>query len=187
LNLQALKVRLVRPDEEQRYQEIMQTHHYLGSLAKIGEHLWYIATILGEWAALLSFSAAALKCAARDRWLGWDFRRQYSRLNLLTNNSRFLILPEWHYSNLASKTLSLCLKRLSGDWQAHFGHPLLLVETFVDPARFQGTLYNVGHEKMCPTCLYRFCLAPDKMLVQALEAVNRRHFDRYVYYLILDL
>src|SRR5665811_158519 len=91
----------------------MQAHHYLGSLAKIGENLWYVATILGEWVALLSFSSAALKCTARDRWIGWNFRHQYSRLNLLTNNSRFLILPEWHYPNLASKTLSLCLKPVS--------------------------------------------------------------------------
>ena len=123
----------------------MQAHHYLGSLAKIGETLWYVATFLGEWVALLSFSSAALKCAARDRWIGWNFRHQYSRLNLLTNNSRFLILPAWHYPNLASKTLSLCLKRLSGDWQTYFGHPLLLVETFVDPARFHGTLYKASN------------------------------------------
>jgi hypothetical protein len=102
----------------------MQAYHYLGSLAKIGETLWYVATYLGEWVALLSFSSAALKCGARDRWIGWNFRHQYSRLNLLTNNSRFLILPAWHYPNLASKTLSLCLKRLSVDWLAHFGHPL---------------------------------------------------------------
>jgi Domain of unknown function (DUF4338)/DDE_Tnp_1-associated len=145
LNLQALQVRLVRPDEDERYQALMQAHHYLGSLAKIGENLWYIATYLDEWVALLSFSSAALKCGARDRWIGWNFRHQYSRLNLLTNNSRFLILPEWHYPNLASKALSLCLKRLPGDWQAHFGHPLLLVETFVDPARFQGTLYKASN------------------------------------------
>lgn len=123
----------------------MQAHHYLGSLDKIGENLWYVATYHGEWAALLGFSSAALKCAARDRWIGWTFRHQYSRLNLLTNNSRFLILPQWHYPNLASKTLSLCLKRLPDDWLTAFGHPLLLVETFVDPARFQGTLYKAAN------------------------------------------
>ena len=145
MNLQALQVRLVRPDEAERYQALMQAYHYLGSLAKIGETLWYVATYLGEWVALLSFSSAALKCGARDRWIGWNFRHQYSRLNLLSNNSRFLILPEWHYPNLASKTLSLCLKRLSGDWLAHFGHPLLLVETFVDPAHFHGTLYKAAN------------------------------------------
>jgi len=46
----------------------MQAHHYLGSLAKIGENLWYVATILGEWVALSSISAAALKCVVRYRY-----------------------------------------------------------------------------------------------------------------------
>lgn len=123
----------------------MQAHHYLGSLAKIGEALWYVATYNGEWAALLSFSAAAWKCAVRDRWIGWQYRHQYDRLNLLANNSRFLILPDWHYPNLASKTLSLCLARLPADWREHFGHPLLVVETFVDPMRFQGTIYKAAN------------------------------------------
>jgi hypothetical protein len=63
LNLQARQVRLVRPDEAERYQALMQAHHYLGSPAKIGENLRYVATILDEWLALLSFSSAALKCA----------------------------------------------------------------------------------------------------------------------------
>ena len=44
LNLQALQVHLVRPDEEQRYQALIQAHHHLGSLTKIGETLWYVAT-----------------------------------------------------------------------------------------------------------------------------------------------
>ena len=123
----------------------MQAHHYLGSLPKIGETLWYVATYRGEWVALLSFSAAALKCGVRDRWIGWPFRHQFDRLRLIANNSRFLILPDWHRANLASKTLSLCEKRVTGDWQTRFGHPLLLLETFVDPMRFQGTIYRAAN------------------------------------------
>ncbi|WP_370867374.1 Druantia anti-phage system protein DruA [Nitrosomonas sp.] len=41
--------------------------------------------------ALLSFSAPALKCSARDEWIGWSCCHQYDRLNLVANNSRFLI------------------------------------------------------------------------------------------------
>ena len=118
----------------------MQAHHYLGALPKIGETLWYVATYRDEWVALLSFSAAAWKCAVRDRWIGWEYRHQYDRLNLIANNSRFLILPDWHYRNLGSKTLALCQRRLPGDWRRYLGHPLLLLETFVDPERFQGTV-----------------------------------------------
>ena len=95
--------------------------------------------------ALVGFSAAAWKCGVRDRWIGWDFRHQYGRLPLIANNSRFLILPEWHYPNLGSKVLSLCRQRIVGDWQAHFGQPLLLLETFVDPSRFHGTVYRAAN------------------------------------------
>ena len=123
----------------------MQAHHYLGSLPKIGETLWYVATYLGEWLALLCFSAAAWKCAVRDRWIGWGHRHQYDRLNLVANNSRFLILPGWHRPNLGSRTLSLCERRLPADWQGRFGHPLVLLETFVDPERYQGTVYKAAN------------------------------------------
>ena len=123
----------------------MQAHHYLGALGKIGRTLWYVARRGEQWLALLSFSAAAWKCAARDAWIGWDYRHQYDRLHLLANNSRFLILPEWHAPNLASRVLALSERRLRTDWPARFGHPLLLLETFVDPQRFAGTLYRAAN------------------------------------------
>ena len=144
-DLLKVRVQLVRRLEEQRFQKLMQTHHYLGALPKISETLWYVATFADQWIALLSFSAAALKCSARDRWIGWDFRHQYDRLKLVTNNSRFVILPDWHFSNLASRILSLCHKKLPADWQATFGHPIALLETFVDPQRFQGTIYKAAN------------------------------------------
>jgi hypothetical protein len=123
----------------------MQAHHYLGDARPRGESLRYVALWQGHWLALISFSSAALKCAARDRWIGWSSRHQFDRLNLVTNNSRFLILPEWHVPNLASRVLSLCQRRIGADWQAQFGHPLLLLETFVDPTRFRGTLYRAAN------------------------------------------
>jgi hypothetical protein len=143
--LDALHVRPVSKGEEARYRELMQQHHYLGDLAKIGHTLWYIAVHGEQWAALLSFSAAAWKCGVRDRWIGWDFRHQYDRLHLVANNSRFLILPEWHRPNLGSRVLSLCHRRIGADWQRCFGHPLLLLETFVDPTRFHGTVYRAAN------------------------------------------
>lgn len=145
LNLSEVFIRPVLPVEERRFSQLMQEHHYLGALPKISETLWYIGGIEQHWIALLSFSAPALKCSARDRWIGWDFHHQYDRLKLLTNNSRFLILPGWHLPNLASRILSLCRKRLPGDWQAAFGHPLVLIETFVDPRKFQGTIYKADN------------------------------------------
>jgi hypothetical protein len=145
LNLQEILVRHIHPSEEAYFQEQMQKHHYLGSLPKIGETLWYVALWNDKWVALLSFSTPAWKCAARDRWIGWNLRYQYDRLHLVTNNSRFLILPDSHVPNLASRVLSLCQKRLPGHWQARFGHPVVLLETFVDPQRFHGTVYKASN------------------------------------------
>ena len=123
----------------------MEEHHYLGCVPKISETLWYIAFWRDQWVALLSFSAAAWKCAARDQWIGWNLRHQYDRLKLVVNNSRFLILPAWHIPNLGSHVLSLCQKRLPTDWQDSFGHPLVLLETFVDPQHFHGTVYKAAN------------------------------------------
>jgi hypothetical protein len=112
LRLHEVIVRPVIPSEALRFQYPIQSNHYPGTLPKIDHTLWYAATREDEWLALLSFSAAALKCGARDRWIGWEFRHQYDRLNLIANNSRFLILPRHHHQNLASKVLSLCQRRM---------------------------------------------------------------------------
>lgn len=143
--LSALRVRPVERGEEERYREQMARHHYLGDLAKIGETIWYVATSQEQWVALLSMSAAALKIGVRDRWIGWDFRTQYDRLKLIANNSRFLILPEWHRPNLGSRVLALTERRIGRDWQERFGHPLFLLETFVDPRRFHGGVYRAAN------------------------------------------
>ena len=136
MDLKKITLQLVQPSEQKHFLSLMEAHHYLGALPKIGRTLWYAVRYEKKWVALVSFSAAAWKCAARDQWIGWHFRNQYDRLHLVANNSRFLILPEYHYPNLASRILSLCEQRISQDWQKHFGHPLLLLETFVDPLKW---------------------------------------------------
>lgn len=145
MHLSEVIVRPVVVSEEARFKELMQSHHYLGAIPKIGHTLWYAATWRDQWLALLSYSAAAWKCRARNRWIGWDYRHQYNRLHLIANNSRFLILPHCHHRNLASKVLSLSQRRLQADWTERFGHPVLLLETFVDPLRFVGTIYQAAN------------------------------------------
>ena len=141
----SLEVAPVHPSQEGAFQHLMQAHHYLGALPKIGNTLWYVATAKDQWLALLSFSAPALKCSARDQWIGWSYRHQYDRLNLVANNSRFLILPDCHHKNLASQILSRCKRRIQQDWLDRFGYPLLLLETFVDPDRYHGTIYRASN------------------------------------------
>ena len=127
MSLSEVVVDIVVPEQEARFRALMQAHHYLGALPKIGETLWYVAHLNGTWLALAVFSAAALKCRARDAWVGWDFRTQYGRLHLVSNNTRLLLLPGRH-PNLGSRVLGLCARRIVRDWPARFGHPLLLLE-----------------------------------------------------------
>ena len=44
IDLKQICVRPVNAGEEPRYRDLMQGHHYLGDLAKIGHTLWYVAT-----------------------------------------------------------------------------------------------------------------------------------------------
>jgi len=178
LRLSELIVRPVTVAEETRFQALMQTHHYLGALPKIGHTVWYVAAYDEQWVALLSFSAAALKCGARDRWIGWDLRHHYDRLHLIANQSRFVILPQHHQRNLASRVLSLCRRRIQADWVARFGYPLLLLETFVDPQRFVGTIYRASNwQYVGDTRGYQRCRGgysptarwPKRVFVQALQ------------------
>lgn len=143
--LKKVTVRPVLKPEERRFGSLMQKHHYLGFVPKMGHTIWYVATLENQWVCLLSFSVSALKCKARDQWIGWSCRHQFGRLKLIANNNRFLILPGWHIKNLASKTISLCLKRLPDDWVKYFGYKIVLVETFVDPHRFSGTVYKASN------------------------------------------
>lgn len=146
--LKEIIVRLILPGEWQRWEELMRRHHYLGFAGMVGESLRYVAECGGQWLALLGWQAAALKCRPRDRWIGWPPVLQYQRLHLIANNGRFLILPEVKLQNLASRVLSLNLKRLSADWQAVHGHPVLLAETFVDPDRFTAACYRAANWRL---------------------------------------
>ncbi|MBV8096030.1 MAG: ISAs1 family transposase [Acetobacteraceae bacterium] len=138
-------MRLVERTELERFKHLLDEHHYLGSLKAVGQRLHYVATdARGQWLALLVFSAPAKHLKHRDRWIGWSAAQRHRRLSLVTNNSRFLILPERSVPNLASKVLRLTLDRLPTDWQTCYGHPVLVVETFVDAAQFCGTVYSAS-------------------------------------------
>jgi hypothetical protein len=130
--LRRVCVRPIQPEERARWDALMDEHHYLGLRALFGKTLRYVASADGQWLALLGWQAAALTCAVRDAWIGWPRVGHYQRLHLLANNARFLILPQVHVANLASRVLGLNLRRLSADWRRVHGHPLLLAETFVD-------------------------------------------------------
>ena len=139
-----VELRPVRAVEREQWDRLMREHHYLGFQSLIGESLRYVAVYEDRWLALLGWAAAALKCKARDEWIGWTPTLKLKHLPLVANNCRFLILPEVKAPNLASRILALNLKRLSDDWQAAYGHPIRLAETFVDPQFYRGVCYRAA-------------------------------------------
>ncbi|MCJ7685251.1 MAG: DUF4338 domain-containing protein [Desulfobacteraceae bacterium] len=122
--LDYLVVRPIKAGERTEWDRLMSKHHYLGFKALVGESIRYVAELNNIWFALLGWSSAALKCQPRDSWIGWSQAIQWQRLHLIANNSRFLILPNVHIPNLASKVLSLNLKQITNDWQVIHGHPV---------------------------------------------------------------
>lgn len=132
---------------------LLHHYHYLKDPKLVGEHLRYLAIINGQIVGCLAWASAAWKVKDRDQFIGWKTETKRKNLNLIANNTRFLILPWVNIKYLASKLLSLNVKRLSDDWQRTYGHPIYLAETFVDISRFKGTCYqaanwsNVGQTK----------------------------------------
>jgi hypothetical protein len=151
--LDQLQARLVEPAELLRFHSLLRRHHYLGSLKPVGERLYYTVTdAQDEWVGLLVFNGAAKHLKLREEWIGWTSAQARRRLSLVVNNSRFLLVPHKSVPNLGTKALRLVLDRLSDDWQARYGHPVLVVETFVDPDQFCGTVYTAnGWEELGQT------------------------------------
>jgi hypothetical protein len=143
--LNELAVELLDPADQPRWEALVCEHHYLKSARLVGEQLRYVVTFRGQWLGLLGWSAAAYHLKGRDAWIGWSDVQRQGRLPFVVNNARFCLLVErGAFPNLASRALAWCCQRLSADWQAAYGHPILIVESFVDTQLFRGTAYKAG-------------------------------------------
>ena len=128
------------------YTCLLNRYHYLGYAGPVGQNMRYLVLdVQDRPVACLLFGSAAWKCAARDRYIGWDRTTCQRNINFLTNNHRFLILPWVRVACLASFILAKSLKQLGNDWQAYYQRPIYLVETFVNRSRFRGTCYKASN------------------------------------------
>jgi hypothetical protein len=141
---QGLVVRPVDPGEIDRFDALLDEHHWLGR-GLVGETLRHIAEIDGTWVALVGYGSAALTVSARDHFIGWSPAARYRRLRFVTNNQRFCLLPAGRVANLASAVLGASLRRLSRDFESSWRHPVVLIETFTDPTRHRGTCYQAAN------------------------------------------
>lgn len=131
--------------EVRRFGAYLWSYHYLG-LRLVGENMQYLVRDQqGRDLACLLFGAPAWRTRARDQFLGWDQNQRAAGLHYLTSQTRYLILPWVKVAGLASALLSKVCRRLSQDWQVKYGHPIYLVESFVEVGRFAGTCYQAAN------------------------------------------
>ena len=132
--------------EIDEFKSYIEQYHYLSYGQSVGECMRYIIrSNTGVILACLLFGSSAWRCAPRDKYIGWNNDERVANLHLTTNNTRFLILPGIRIPHLASHILGLISRRISDDWQAKYGHPIFMIETFVEQARFRGVCYQAAN------------------------------------------
>ena len=128
------------------FKRLLSCYHYLGYSGTVGQNMKYIVfDSTGNPLACLLFGSSAWKSAARDNHIGWSAASREANINLTTNNTRFLILPWVRVPHLASHILGQVARRIRADWLEKYGHPVHLLETFVDKERFAGTCYKAAN------------------------------------------
>jgi hypothetical protein len=141
-----------RTDQEKLFNSLLQQHHYLGYTQPVGEHLKYlmVARPAGSGAqerpiACAAWSSAPRHLGSRDRYIGWSAASRRANISLLAYNTRFLILPWVKVPHLASHLLGRMARTIAADWHRLYGHPVVWLETFIDPQRFAGTCYRAAN------------------------------------------
>lgn len=134
-----------RTPEEPLFGSLMHHYHYLGYTQPVGEHLKYLAFARGQPVAALAWSSSSPHVRHRDQFVGWTRQECFRNIHLVAYNTRFLILPWVKVPHLASHLLGCMARQMSRDWQQLYGHPVHLLETFVDPERFRGTCYRAAN------------------------------------------
>lgn len=130
------------------FRELIGRHHYLGCVPTYGAQMRYLVyashperTVV----AAVQYSSPAWRMAPRDLWIGWDEAARQRNLQRVVNNSRFLILPWVRVKNLATRVLSLMVRRLVRDWPRRYGNEVMLLETLVDTSRYWGGCYRAAN------------------------------------------
>lgn len=135
-----------RPQTRRQLEAALHQYHYLGYRSRVGQNLQYwVCDRQGRPLGCVVFGAPAWQCAVRDHWIGWDAPQRARQLGGVVNNTRFLVFSWVRVPHLASHLLSQVSQSIRRDWQAKYGQPIWLLETFVDRQRFAGTCYRAAN------------------------------------------
>jgi hypothetical protein len=100
--LSRVSLRLIKEEERERFDQLLETQHYLQSARIGGRYLRYVAEVDGDWVTILTFSGAAPHLKQREKWVGWSPRQRARRLGFVIKNSHFSpsssgnAIPIWH-------------------------------------------------------------------------------------------
>lgn len=169
-----LSICMVEPrgGEADLFNHLLQKYHYLGHRSTVGESIRYLVSDAhGRPLACVLFGAAAWTTRSRDAYIGWTHEQRARRLQWVTNNTRFLVLPWVRVPNLASHILSRICRQLRDDWAERYGHPVSAVETFVERSRFKGTCYQAANWHRVGQTTGRTRNGRDKKRVQPIKDV----------------
>lgn len=131
--------------ESKLWNEFIERYHYLGYTPLPGAQIRYFIKGNGQLLGVLGVGASAWTVGSRDRFIGWTSAERKAHLHFVVNNARFLIFPWIRVKNLASSVLSLLVRQIRGDWKGLYGFEPVLLETFVDSGRFNGTCYQAAN------------------------------------------
>ena len=127
------------------WNELMLCEHPQGAGPLVGAQMRYLIGSEHGWLGGFGFGAAALRLAARDRWMGWDTSTRCKQLHRVVGMSRFLVRRSVRCQNLASHVLGMVLRRIGADYETQYGYRPWLVESFVDTEHFIGTSYKAAN------------------------------------------
>lgn len=140
-----LRLDIVKSKEDrQLWLHLIRNHHYLGEWRVIGPQIKYLIRSDDMVLGALCFSSAAWSVRPRDEWIGWNSSERQRGLKYILSNTRFLILPTVRVNNLASKVLSMAVRRIAKDWKDLYKVKPLLIETFIDQA-YHGGCYRAAN------------------------------------------
>lgn len=127
------------------WKEYIQRYHYLGYKKPFGCYLRYFFKCERGLLGCALFSGASKSMGMRDRWIGWTEDERSRNQGWVINNARFLIFPWVKVRYLASHVLGHIARRIVRDWEELWGYKPVLMETFVDPERYEGVSYKASN------------------------------------------
>ena len=160
-----------RGPEEPLFNHLIAEYHPLGYTRPVGEHLKYMVYAAGRPVACLAWSSAPRHLSARDRYIGWTPEARRRNLRYLAYNPRFLVLPWVQVKHLASHILGQMARRLAGDWERLYHHPVYFLETFVDTEKHRGTCYRAANWVVMGRTAGRGNNCPDKRQNRSIKEV----------------